>query len=111
MMRVTFAKYVVWPAVRGVAVIVGARIECEFVEQSRIESCFVLDGGLGCGEDVQRLFDQRLIRSVPNAGAAEKERDRADSLMVIGLAARPGLQNGNWSMPHIIIQTRQGAGD
>ena len=110
-MRVPLAEAVVGPLVRGMAEVVAARVESELVEQGRIEVGPLQQARADAAEDLHRLGDKGLIRTMADAGAAEKERDRSDSFVVVDLAEPTILEDRDGAMTDVVVQLLEAALD
>src|SRR5207253_2107736 len=69
--RVPLAEDVVGPAVDGVAVVVGPRVQGQLVQQLRVEAGVLENGRVGRAQDRQGLFGQVVVAARGHAGAAQ----------------------------------------
>ena len=86
------------------AVIVGAQVDGQFVEQFRVEAAFRQQGAVGSFQEFQPAGNEVVIAAVRHAGAAEEQRDGPDLLVFVGLALRPGFQDGDGPMADEVVE-------
>ena len=106
--RVPFAEDVVGPAVGRMVVVVGSRVQGQLVEQRRVELGVVEQVGVGRRDDFQRQPHDGLIRARSHTDAAQIERNRPEPLVIVHLARRPILQDGNRPIADEIVQAADG---
>src|SRR5262249_40658341 len=104
MVWIPFAEQVIGTAVHGMAEIVSRGVEGQFVEEVQVEVRLRANLFVGLCQDVECLAYERLIPPPGDAGPFEEERHRPHALMIIGLAARPALQDGDRPMPDKVVK-------
>ncbi len=72
--RVPLAEDVVGPAVDGMAVVVGAQVHGQFLEDGQIELRVGQEARVGGRQDLQGAGGQVVVAAPGHAGAAEEER-------------------------------------
>jgi len=86
------------------AVIVGAQVQRQLVEQFGIERGVVQKRLGRGGQNVERLADQVRDSARGHAGPRRKQRQGPMALVIVGLALRPGLEDGNGPMPDEVVE-------
>src|SRR3954465_3843683 len=94
---------------RWVIKIVSARIDRELIEQLRIEPGLLTDFRVGFVKDRQGTFDELVVSSGGDSNILHVERDRADTLMPVGLHLPLGFEHGNGPIAEVIVEHFQRA--
>ncbi len=106
-MRVPFAEDVIGPAVDRMAVVVGADVNGQLVQEVEVELCLGQQAGVGAAEDFEGLADDLLIRSTADAGTAQEQWHGAMAFVFVGFALRPSFQQGHGAVADVIVEPGQ----
>ena len=91
-------------------VIVGAQVDRQFVHQLDVEVSLGQHVGRHLAQQFQRALDDRAIRAVDDARAAQKEGQGPEPLVRIQIHLLSVLQDGDRTVADEVVQSVQRAG-
>ena len=109
LVRIPFAEAVVRPLVGRVVVIVGARVERQFLQPVQVEVRVLVERPGSRPQILHRHRYQGRAASRRHAGAAQVQGDGAEFFVGIRLTARPAFQDRDGTVPDVVVELLQRA--
>ena len=106
--RIPQAEEIVGAARRGMEEIECPRIECQFLQQRKIEVGLPQQLFRRLFQDRHRILHEPTVAAVRGAHAADEQRDRTDALVGIGLREPTVLQHRHRPPADVVVEPADG---